>query len=160
MLYYADTNALAFHPKVRQGVEEVVLFDAHHDAGYRPLGEEPACDDWMVFYHRLGARLRVYYPPWRDPSLEPEPRVPVARALDPGGRVEGVFHRVFLCRSGAWVPPWADGDFFAFLGEAPLPKVALEAVHPRPFFLEALKRRVVEEGFGLRFMERLKGGVR
>ena len=87
VLYYAESNALAFHPEVRRGVEEVVLFDAHHDAGYRPLGEEPACDDWMVFYHRLGARLRVYYPPWRDASLEPEPKVPVAREVDPGGRV-------------------------------------------------------------------------
>ena len=135
----------------------MVLFDAHHDAGYRPLGEEPACDDWMVFYHRLGARLRVYYPPWRDPSLEPEPKVPVALEVDPGGRVEGVFHRVFVCRSGAWVPPWADPGFFAFLEEAPLPKVALEALLPRPFSLEALKRRVALEGFGLRFMERLKG---
>ncbi|BBL81285.1 hypothetical protein TthAA37_00720 [Thermus thermophilus] len=157
VLYYAESNALAFHPEVRRGVEEVVLFDAHHDAGYRPLGEEPACDDWMVFYHRLGARLRVYYPPWRDPSLEPEPKVPVALEVDPGGRVEGVFHRVFLCRSGAWVPPWADPGFFAFLEEAPLPKVALEALPPRPFSLEALKRRVALEGFGLRFMERLKG---
>ena len=81
VLYYAESNALAFHPEVRRGVEEVVLFDAHHDAGYRPLGEEPACDDWMVFYHRLGARLRVYYPPWRDASLEPEPKVPVAREV-------------------------------------------------------------------------------
>jgi hypothetical protein len=34
VLYYADSNALAFHERVRQGVEEVVLFDAHHDAGY------------------------------------------------------------------------------------------------------------------------------
>ena len=39
----------------------------------------------------------------------------------------------------------------------PLPKVALEALLPRPFSLEALKRRVALEGFGLRFMERLKG---
>ncbi|WP_019550596.1 hypothetical protein [Thermus scotoductus] len=157
VLYYAESNALAFHPEVREGVREVVLFDAHHDAGYRPLGEEPACDDWMVFYHRLGARLRVYYPPWRDPSLEPEPQVPVARALDPGGRVEGVFHRVFLCRSGAWVPPWADGDFFAFLGKAPLPKVTLEAVARRPFDLVGLLRRSEEEALGLRIMERLRG---
>ncbi len=111
VLYYAESNALAFHPEVRRGVEEVVLFDAHHDAGYRPLGEAPACDDWMVFYHRQGARLRVYYPPWRDPRLEPEPQVAVERLQDPGGAVPGVFHRVFLCRSGAFVPPWADADF-------------------------------------------------
>ncbi|WP_243093897.1 hypothetical protein [Thermus thalpophilus] len=155
-LFYADSNALAFHPRVREGVEEVVLFDAHHDAGYRLLGEEPACDDWMVFYARAGARLAVYYPPWRNPSLEPEPQVPLARALDPGGKVAGVFHRVFLCRSGAWVPPWVDPSFFAFLEAAPLPKEALEAVEPRELDVEALKGRVREEGLGLWIMDALR----
>lgn len=145
VLYYAESNALAFHPEVRRGVEEVVLFDAHHDAGYRPLGEEPACDDWMVFYHRLGARLRVYYPLGGTPPWSPSQRCPWPSG-GPRGRVEGVFHRVFVCRSGAWVPPWADPGFFAFLEEAPLPKVALEALLPRPFSLEALKRRVALEG--------------
>ncbi|WP_114313057.1 hypothetical protein [Thermus caldifontis] len=156
-LYYADSNALAFHPEVRAGIREVVLFDAHHDAGYRPLGEEPSCDDWMVFYARQGARLQVFYPSWRDPGWEPEPLVPVERARDPGGPVEGLFHKAFLCRSGAWVPPWADGAFFAFLEEAPLPKRALEPVKRRPFDLEGLRRRAREEAFGLRFLERLRG---
>jgi hypothetical protein len=156
VLYYADSNALAFHERVRQGVEEVVLFDAHHDAGYRPLGTEPACDDWMVYYHRLGARLKVFYPPWRDPAQEPEPRVPLRREVDPGGRVEGVFHRVFLCRSGAWVPPWVDPAFFAFLESAPLPKEALEPLAPRPLDLEALRSRAREEALGLFIMETLR----
>ncbi len=154
-LFYADSNALAFHPRVREGVEEVVLFDAHHDAGYRPLGEEPACDDWMVFYAQQGVALKVFYPPWRDPAQEPEPQVPLERALDPGGRVEGVFHRAFLCRSGAWVPPWADGAFFRFLEAAPLSKETLEPLSPRPFDLKALKRRVEGEALGLWIMERL-----
>ena len=156
-LYSADSNALAFHSDVHQGVREVMLFDAHHDAGYRPLGVEPACDDWMVYYARQGARLRVFYPSWRDPSLEPVPAVPVERVKDPGGPVEGVFHRVFLCRSGAWVPPWADEAFFAFLEAASLPKVALEAVARRPFDLVGLLRRSEEEALGLRIMERLRG---
>nr|WP_071676983.1 hypothetical protein [Thermus brockianus] len=155
-LFYADSNALAFHPRVRAGVEEVVLFDAHHDAGYRSLGEEPACDDWMVFYARQGARLTLYYPPWRDPSLEPEPQVPVVRLLDPGGKVEGVFHRAFLCRSGAWVPSWVDPSFFAFLEAAPLPKEALEPVRPREPRVEALKDRVREEELGLWIMDALR----
>ncbi|GAA6736091.1 hypothetical protein [Thermus oshimai] len=156
-LFYTDSNALAFHPRVREGVEEVVLFDAHHDAGYRPLGEEPACDDWMVFYARQGVALKVFYPPWRDPAHEPEPQVPLERALDPGGRVEGVFHRAFLCRSGAWVPPWADGAFFRFLEAAPLSREALEPLSPRPFDLKALKRRVEEEALGLWILEALRG---
>jgi hypothetical protein len=158
VLYYADSNALAFHPQVRRGVREVVLFDAHHDAGYRPVGEEPACDDWMVFYHREGARLSLRYPSWRAHALveEPEPQVPLERRVDEGGPVLGV-DRIFLARSGAWVPPWADGAFFAFLASAPWPKVNLDGVAPRPFDLEALRRRAQEEALGLRVMERLLG---
>jgi hypothetical protein len=121
-----------------------------------PWEAEPACDDWMVYYHRLGARLKVFYPPWRDPAQEPEPRVPLRREVDPGGRVEGVFHRVFLCRSGAWVPPWVDPAFFAFLESAPLPKEALEPLAPRPFDLEALRSRAREEALGLFIMETLR----
>ncbi len=157
VLYYGDSNALAFHERVRQGVEEVVLFDAHHDAGYRPLGEVPACDDWMVFYHRQGARLRAFYPPWRDPAQDPEPAVPVWRGVDPGGRVGGTFHRAFLCRSGAFVPPWNDGAFLAFLEACPLPKVALEPTPRRALDLEALGRRAQEEALGLWILEGLRG---
>ncbi len=158
--FVADSNALAFHPLVREGVEEVYLFDAHHDAGYRPLGSEPACDDWMVFYHRMGAKLRLFYPPWRDIRLEPEPQVPVERGLDPGGKVEGVFQRVFLCRSGAFVPPWNDSHFLALLQALPLPKVYLEPVSPRPLDLEGLRRRAKEEALGLWIFEGLRGPLR
>jgi hypothetical protein len=82
--------------------------------------------------------------------------VPLRREVDPGGRVEGVFHRVFLCRSGAWVPPWVDPAFFAFLESAPLPKEALEPLAPRPFDLEALRSRAREEALGLFIMETLR----
>ncbi|MCH1927432.1 hypothetical protein L6232_21770, partial [Shewanella sp. C31] len=66
-------------------------------------------------------------------------------------------HRVFLCRSGAWVPPWADAAFFALLEEAPLPKVGLDPLRPRPLDLAALERRAREEAFGLAFLESLRG---
>ncbi len=157
VLYYADSNALAFHPLVREGVEEVLLLDAHHDGGYRPLGPEPACDDWVYFYTQLGVRVQLLYPPWRRPEEEPPPLAPMLRGVDQGGFL-GVFHRVFLCRSGAWVPPWAERGFFELLRTAPLPKVALEPVEPRALDLEALRRRVEEEALGLWIMERLHRG--
>jgi len=78
------------------------------------------------------------------------------RLLDPGGKVEGVFHRAFLCRSGAWVPSWVDPSFFAFLEAAPLPKEALEPVRPREPRVEALKDRVREEELGLWIMDALR----
>ena len=88
---------------------------------------------------------------------EPEPCADASRARVGQVSPLATSRAAALPALRAWVPPWADPGFFAFLEEAPLPKVALEALPPRPFSLEALKRRVALEGFGLRFMERLKG---
>ncbi|MFE6664221.1 hypothetical protein ACFVFH_11770 [Streptomyces sp. NPDC057697] len=45
------------------------------------------------------------------------------------------FDLVFVCRSGAWVPPWADASFTDFLHSAPMPRTVFHRnrwVHPRP----------------------------
>ncbi len=112
VLYYAESNALAFHPEVRRGVEEVVLFDAHHDAGYRPLGRPPpATTGWSSTTARGPASGSTTLP-GGTPPWSPSPRCPWPGRWTPGEGA-GEFHRVFLCRSGAWVPPWADPGFFA-----------------------------------------------
>lgn len=75
----------------------------------------------MLNHAAQGSKLRVRYPAWRagaDGNLvecEPPPAVEVDRALDPGGPVEGWFDAVYVCRSGAWVPPWCDDAFEDFV---------------------------------------------
>ncbi len=155
VLYYAESNALAFHPEVRRGWRRWCSLTPTTMRATAPWGG-PRLRRLDGLLPPPGGPPPGLLPPWRDPSLEPEPQVPVARAVDPGGRVPGEFHRVFLCRSGAWVPPWADPGFFALLEEAPLFKRALEALTPRPFDLEALRRRAREEALGLFIMESLR----
>ena len=144
-LYYADSNACAVNPLVTgrsRRWDSVWLYDAHHDSGYKA---DPnwdrfertraiydllmkglwACEDWMVLYHSgLGAKLHVRYPEWRAWAMdgEPEPLVDVDRQVDDGSTPDVVFDRIFVCRSGAWVPPWLDIDerFLRFVREAPV----------------------------------------
>lgn len=129
-LYYADSNAFAYHTRVRQGVQDVLLFDAHHDSGYRPDAvaelmqrKHPVCEDWMIAYGFQDASLQMRYPAWKPygPMIEPEPQVDVHRSIDDGAVLEGEpFSRIFVCRSGAWVPPWVEREFWDFLDRAPL----------------------------------------
>lgn len=111
------------------GWEEVWLFDAHHDSGYKATRSlkqfvergTMSCEDWMLNHTTQGSKLRVRYPAWRataDGSLydcEPGPAVEVDRAVDDGRPVGGWFDAVYVCRSGTWVPPWCDNAFEDFI---------------------------------------------
>lgn len=121
-LLVADSNAHAGMLTAPGGgpFEQVWLYDAHHDSGYHPGAAQDiratgvfSCEDWMLVHHLSGASLHVRYPTWRSNAfrLEPRPEVPVDRAFDTGRRNPTVFDQVFLCRSGAWVPPWCDPGF-------------------------------------------------
>ncbi|MEV6400559.1 hypothetical protein AB0M39_38260 [Streptomyces sp. NPDC051907] len=160
-LYYGDSNLHAgrIMPSTlgldeEWGFEDrwdlVTLYDAHHDCGYTATGSFEAwkargvltCEDWMLHHYDMGSRLEVIYPAWRGEvgRVEPEPLVPVDRRVDDGSRSEHVYDAIYLCRSGAWVPPWCDEQFTAFLEAAPPPWVTLieddDWEHPRPDALE------------------------
>lgn len=126
--------------------EVVSLYDAHHDCGYTNTGsyeewsakDKVSCEDWMLNHYENGSRLEVTYPAWRGEvgQVEPEPLVPVERRVDDGTTPDHVYDALFICRSGAWVPPWCDEEFTQFLAGAPtggwdMP-VEENWVHPRP----------------------------
>ncbi|MFF9265824.1 hypothetical protein [Streptomyces longwoodensis] len=107
----------------------VSLYDAHHDCGYQGTGSYEkweargtlTCEDWMLNHHRHGSRLEVTYPAWRGAveGIEPPPLVPVDRRVDDGTTPDRAYDAIYVCRSGAWVPPWCDEEFTAFLEAAP-----------------------------------------
>lgn len=163
-LFAAESNACAAntaltnlfgYPDNGVAPDEVWLYDAHHDAGYRPDIDIHAlldkgmysCEDWMFLWHALGSKLNVRYPSWKDYAfdVEPDPIIPVDRqfdATDNGPDVE--FDAVFLCRSGAWVPSWLDGEFFQFLADAPFSSYIdlfedTYPLKPRPLDMDAVR---------------------
>lgn len=129
-------------------LDQVWLFDAHHDCGYdrMPTDEWLArgtytCEDWMLKPHLLwGAELHVRYPQWRNNALlmEPKPLVPVDRRIDDGQPIDVEFAGVFVCRSGAWVPSWCDKQFEQFLGLYPgEDRAVIDNMQMREFSLDA-----------------------
>jgi hypothetical protein len=146
--YYADSNCRALRSQVRAGVSQVWLYDAHHDSGYQNdldqaiMRDAWTCENWMAALYLMGAELHMRYPQWRHYALadEPEPYVPVDRAVDDGSSPPVTFDRVFVCRSGAWVPPWLDEDFLEFVANCPaMEEPIAEGAEPRPFDLDQVK---------------------
>ncbi len=107
--------------------KHVSLWDAHHDSGYHGTIEEwrcratLSCEDWMLVHYDKGSQLDVTYPPWRTKveGIEQGPIVPVKRRIDDGTNPARTYHVVYVCRSGAWVPPWCDDQFQDFLNAFP-----------------------------------------
>lgn len=142
-LYAADSNAAAYlalnlHFQNELPKVGVWLFDQHHDCGYRGKTESlrrieknggVTCEDWMVpiglTQRPKGRLLHVVYPDHRPLAIEeePEPALNIDRRsfsdLEPGDLPDR-FDLVFVCRSGAWVPPWEDEKFGRFLDAFPL----------------------------------------
>lgn len=146
----------------------MVHFDAHHDLGYRPITtmrkwwKEQRCEagswQWMVLKKHRTLRTHVVYPAWKGAKAESKP--PLEQAMrgrvrlrawpdvPAGGRVEAVF----ICRSGAWSPPWLDDTFrqMVAIAEACTGRSALvmhphngNPMEPRPWDWAAVERSAV-----------------
>jgi len=130
-LYFADSNMFAGTAKFL-GYKHVYLFDAHHDCSYRLKkaeeffdGESFSCEDWMLNHYFSGSKLHVRYPAWKTYAMD-EPilgELGVDRQIDDGKDLSPIFDRVFVCRSGAWTPPWIDHKFMTFLRACPISRV-------------------------------------
>ena len=148
-LYFHESNAFAVNPRFANYIDgEVWLFDAHHDCGYNRSKSMRAirtgtwtCEEWMIFYGRMvGVKnLHVRYPIHRPNAFEEEPRPYWSKLdrkfYDPEEETPE-FDTVFVCRSGAWVPPWCDEKFERFLNLAPM-------------YLEKVEGGLVERSFDL-----------
>lgn len=130
---FGDSNAhagLIAPPDGSPAFESVLLFDAHHDSGYQidAMADYLAqttfnCEDWVLEQQQRGTSdLSVRYPTWKPngPTEDLPAGVLTRQSLDDGAPVPTVFDAVYVCRSGAWVPPWCDTDFLNFVNAAPM----------------------------------------
>lgn len=150
-LYIADSNKhayLAVQNELGDRLDDtgVWLFDQHHDCGYLGAASQDdldknglSCENWMLaLTSRIKFKdLHVRYPEHSNSfDWEPEPAAPIDREVDhPRLSLPQYFDVVFVCRSGAWVPPWHDEAFFNFVRTCPVSTltVPLEVLTPRPF---------------------------
>jgi hypothetical protein len=151
---YGDSNAHAgavTPPDGSGAFDKVVLFDAHHDSGYRIKSFEQylqqdsfSCEDWMLEHQRRGTTdIEVRFPQWKPDAVQEQLPAGVVSRLtvdDEQPLPDVMFDAVFVCRSGAWVPAWCDGDFGDFLDAAPLVGVQVDEEElDRGFDLDAAR---------------------
>lgn len=132
-LFTAESHHFAADPKGRDNVSEIWNFDAHHDAGYEDAPDGKYDDgNWLMAYPR-DVEKHVRYPSWKHWVFEEEPRTltEVHRQFDDGKQIEGDFDRVFICRSGEWVPPWIDDTYREFVASCPMPATHSWPLMPR-----------------------------
>lgn len=128
--FIAESHSKAAANEINEGVSRVINFDAHADcSGYNDSRTNDvaetmrvSCEDWLLAYDMWGADIEVRYPAWKTYAfeIEPKPVIDVERVMYDGEPLSEVIDRVFLCRSGSWVPPWLDEKFKEFVESCPV----------------------------------------
>ena len=125
-LAVSESHLAAYKWFVRMKDLHIIHIDAHHDMGYCDGMKRLNCDNWIKYLSLKGkvSKITIIYPKWRlrhDDEWEQNGD----RLVSEFGDVEVAHHyglsehlphdidvkKVFICRSGAWVPPWLDRDF-------------------------------------------------
>lgn len=107
----------------RLGGIELWNFDAHHDSGYGQ--DKLECGNWVLSLVKKDT-LREYtlvYPDWRkaepeggfNPNKFQRCHVRTMYASDFKKVANNDIRLLFVCRSGAWTPPWEDGRWLSLL---------------------------------------------
>lgn len=113
----------------------LVHIDAHHDFGYSDQQDRINCGNWVQFLvnQKKISKIHLIYPKWRDGylldfDLNPEVKlrieewrkkykIPVTISFGLENLNPFKVNKFFMCRSGAWVPPWLDLHFFNILSK-------------------------------------------
>lgn len=117
LIYVAESHKLAYDVCSQLDLRKIDLWnlDAHHDTGYKGSTKSASCENWVTCL-RQEKRLKSYnliYPEWRKDAPEGKPKIKTAIQYDlpkiPSPQA------LFICRSPAWTPSWADHEWIAFL---------------------------------------------
>ena len=135
-LFVADSNAYAglLYDQNGDPFHDVYLYDAHHDLykfktrkqvqDWHETGQDITCENWMYKHLMRGSQLHWRYPQWlasgQDSADNVPPWVGLDARMDDGKPLPVEIDTIFLCRSGAWVPPWCDEQFEEFMNSAPV----------------------------------------
>lgn len=129
-VYVSDSHSLSYEIAAKNHADTVYLFDAHSDLGYggmSALNFEVNCANWLGKLLKEGIieRAFIIYSPYTAENPEyfkaMNSRFNITyTGLDSLKRWSDV-SAIHICRSGAWVPPWFDGEFMEFVGILDMP---------------------------------------
>lgn len=162
-IYIGDSHAeiIGFIEKITANTEagaaiQVTNYDQHHDLYYSetPPGQntEAECDNWAshLLTRHPASQYQIVYPRWRENTPEDRPNIPGASIeVHTAPLAPAAYDAIFVCRSSAWCPPWADEEFITFIsrliaktGEEATTEINEYAITPRhPTKEEALELR-------------------
>ena len=101
---------------------QVTSLDAHHDCAYGKQTKAVVdCGSWGYWSRKcaLVGRMDLWYPEWRKDNAEGyhgRARMYKPTSVNYGLPAPASYDTVFICRSGAWTPPWFDDEFLKFAG--------------------------------------------
>jgi len=127
-LSIAESHASAYHALKDNKDLEIINIDAHHDISYGQL-DKLDCGNWIGRLAMEGKVKKVtfVYPEWRkiEENYDYPSEEALAKMEELGVELDIVYgihstharkvDEVFIARSGAWVPPWTDDNFYKFI---------------------------------------------
>lgn len=127
-LSVAESHASAYHALKDKTNLEIINIDAHHDISYGQF-DKLDCGNWIGRLAMEGRvkKVTIIYPEWRKtgPNYDYPGDEALAKMKELGVELDIVYgiqstyarkvDEVFIARSGAWVPPWTDDAFYAFI---------------------------------------------
>lgn len=116
-MYVAESHLMLWHLISKYPECDIVSLDAHHDCGYAESRiSRIESSNWAEAALRFGFinSLKLYYPEWRRDLAEGVPKKEPT-AVKFGLPRRQSYDLVFVCRSGAWTPPWYDPEFWEFV---------------------------------------------
>jgi hypothetical protein len=130
---FADSNLGAWYVFDMFRVSHIYNFDNHHDVFYRGgASENIDCGNWLGQTMREQPKLgaTIVYPDRERLEWEFEFENPRANRWVKSGRLDATTYdelekgrrdvdAIFICRSGAWTPPWDDEKFMQLVRKTP-----------------------------------------
>lgn len=150
-LYYADSHVKItdLQPILSSFYYVVDNYDAHHDCYVTPeqsiKDRYVDCSSWTLKFWSSKGSIHWIYPQWMDKRrIKADQPVCVMASSkfveNPTPYRAPVYDAVFVCRSGAWTPPWTDEQFLQFVADCPCKdKINLDSLKKREFNFRAVK---------------------
>jgi len=125
----SESHVMAYKWFVRLKDLHIIHIDAHHDFGYASGMRQLNCDNWVKYLVAKGKvkKITLIYPKWRLRQVNEWENGGIEAAEKLGVEVDVCYgleeslprdlkiRKMFICRSGAWVPPWMDEKFLSIV---------------------------------------------
>jgi len=117
-VFIADSHLELYKVLEKVGPCLIDNFDAHHDFGYSDSFMQIDCGNWArkAMEYDLNPSYQLFYPEWRKECPETLKIKSGLFSIFFGlKKAPTHYDYIFVCRSSAWTPTWADTEWMKFI---------------------------------------------